>query len=477
MGPILLIIGAIVISPILTYYITSSLFFRTANSKAANKHPPTIPYLVPELFKEYGTFAPFKVRSALQSYVVLRDPIHISRVLDAPDHLTTLGLKAEVAGKLYGLQVPPVALDEGKERIIFHDFEEDMGLSAATENYISVLSANMHDKMFQYDTWTRIEDLWSFLQLVLLRCTLETLFGPALLKRYPRMVRDYLNFDAVIEGFLHGLKDWTAKDWTAAANDDNRNATEAVGIRAVRGHLEAFPPDSMSRPAEVLSIIHTTNSTLHPQTFWTALETLRKSHLTRNLTSLIRQNFSPITHKYDIPALTEEPLVQSLQTEVHRLRTATCTVRINKTAGFPLDKHWSLRNGDMVTMFSHNLSLDRKAWKKAQPEALGRPLEEFWAERFLVADRKTRSGASNQKCDVGVLGDLITRLTKNDGYPGVKFLDALRMATIAVLFAEFEIQLCDEDEVDAAIPPLGEDAFGTMKPVGKVAVRIRKRRT
>jgi hypothetical protein len=54
MGPILLAIVAALISPFLTYYVTSTLFFRKANSKDTGKQPPTVPYLLPGLFSAGG---------------------------------------------------------------------------------------------------------------------------------------------------------------------------------------------------------------------------------------------------------------------------------------------------------------------------------------------------------------------------------------------------------------------------------------
>jgi hypothetical protein len=227
--------------------------------------------LLPELIsssKDYGTFAPFKVRAGLQSYVVLRDPVHISRILDAPEHLTAKGIDAEALDKIFGSST---AAKHFVKDETFH--QNDAALVAATEEYISILSANMHDKMFQYDTWTSIEDLWSFLQLVLFRCTLETIFGPTLLKKYPRMVRDYLSFDAATDGYIHGmprlmlsgaskprnllhagLKEWSATAYTG---------TEMAGLESVREHLRASHAenakevDSKARVAEMLRIIHT----------------------------------------------------------------------------------------------------------------------------------------------------------------------------------------------------------------------------
>lgn len=224
-----------------------------------------------------------------------------------------------------------------------------------------------------------------------------------------------------------------------------------------------------------------TNTELLSSIFWTTVETLRKSHLTRNMAATIAQHFSPITHKYDVFGLAQDPFVKSLQTEIRRLRTASCVIRTNETDGFPLDKQWSLPKGATVAMFSHDIGLNTDVWKKVQPRALERPLEESWAERFTRPEQKSRykktAGTETSGSDTEDLGDIITQLTACHQFPGSRFVSALQTATLAVLFAEFEIQLCDTEEVDAALPPVREFAYGTVKPLGKIAVRIRKRRT
>lgn len=224
-----------------------------------------------------------------------------------------------------------------------------------------------------------------------------------------------------------------------------------------------------------------THTELVSSTFWTTIETLRKSHLTRNMTASIEQRFSLINHQFDIIGLSQEPLIKSIQTEVRRLRTATCTVRTNKLEGFPLDKQWSLAKDTTVLMFSYDISLNADLWKKMQPRALEKPLEEFWAERFMLPAQKSRLRSStsigSSNAVLGDVGDLVEKLATSDQYPGFRLVSTLQLATLAVLFTEFEIQLCDTDEVDAALPPLREFAFGTVKPIEKVAVRIRKRRS
>jgi hypothetical protein len=330
----------------------------------------------------------------------------------------------------------------------------DTALASIMDVYVSVLSENMHNKMFQIGTWTQIEDLWSFLQQVLVRCTLETLFGSALLKQYPRMVRDYLEFNTAVEDFTYGMprimvsaaakprerlhqgiESWlranrNEADKAVLASDDSV-WDERKGLQFIREKDKAFSNvkgvDSKVRAAEMLGIIHTyaqpplssdqnhcfpailklipdsrTNADLISSTFWMTVETLRNSHLVRNMTSSIGQHCSPAARNYDILGLAQTPFVQSVQTEVRRLRTASCVVRTNVTDGFPLDKYWSLPKGATVAMFSYDISLNTDLWRKAHTRAVERPLEEFWPERFLNSDNKTKEARLKSAKNAGV---------------------------------------------------------------------------
>lgn len=208
-------------------------------------------------------------------------------MLEAPEHLTAHKSRFETLDNLFGSPVPAKHLQQVKT-----DIHDDKVLCSATEAYISNLSANMHDKMFQYDSWTRIEDLWSFLQLVIVRCTLETLFGSALLKTYPRAVRDYIDFASATEDFVPGLPHLMSSGagkprdrlhaglmkWSAAAStginsrntsiriDASADETEwnaATGLRSVREHCHGFESGDnkgmspQAKTAEMLRILHT----------------------------------------------------------------------------------------------------------------------------------------------------------------------------------------------------------------------------
>lgn len=254
--------------------------------------------------KDYGAFAPFRVRAGRRSCVVVRDPTHVKRVLEAKEHLGVRAGRVELWGELFGspdaeahfLLSEVASRDEAADSGSRGDgfYFSDAAVAASADAYVGVLSANMHDKMFQYDSWTRIEDLWSFLQLVVVRCTVQTLFGSALLRQYPRLVRDYLDFNTAAEGFvpgmprllgsgaakprnrlLQGLGGWVPLGCGEREDEDETEGEggvstndaswdEETGLRVVRRHIKhchrmAKGKDEMRRAtaAEVLAIIHT----------------------------------------------------------------------------------------------------------------------------------------------------------------------------------------------------------------------------
>jgi len=71
--------------------------------------------------------------------------------------------------------------------------------------YIQTFRRNLSNKMFQTKSWTEIEDLWGFFQNEITRATIETIFGSTLLKQYPRLVKDFWEFDGNIDNFTRGL--------------------------------------------------------------------------------------------------------------------------------------------------------------------------------------------------------------------------------------------------------------------------------
>jgi hypothetical protein len=170
--------------------------------------------------KEYEGFGlgPFFVNAGPQPFLVIRDPEHIEKVLKASQEVTPAAARVEVFDKLFG--APQAALDlyagkgaSDKHRdalkyahiTVTQKHLSGIPLSNNVEKYMSILSGNLNDKMFQVGSWTQIEDVWSFLRQVITRCSLVSLFGTDLLKQYSGVVKDYWEFADAIEGFIPGL--------------------------------------------------------------------------------------------------------------------------------------------------------------------------------------------------------------------------------------------------------------------------------
>jgi hypothetical protein len=132
------------------------------------------------------------------------------------------------------------------------------------------------------------------------------------------------------------------------------------------------------------------------------------------------------------------------------------------------------------------MALNADAWAKARPRSVEKPLEQYWAERFLVPNRSgSKANQRGQRNDVGAFSFSMEGLESlninmngsQNLLLGHDYVRTMHAATLAVLFGEFDLQLCDPDLFDEVVPPVREMAFGNLKPLEKVAVRIRKRST
>lgn len=166
--------------------------------------------------KEFGSFAPFTVKAGLQTLVVLRDPKHIKVVAEASklSEQTSIVRREyegvfEVSNRNANTQVAtPEKYSEKANNALAAPIQKHLtgtSLAELGELYASKLSSNMDDKMFQVDTWTQIEDFWSFFQQVFTRCLVETLFGSVIFRQYPKLVKDYWKFEDALETYVPGM--------------------------------------------------------------------------------------------------------------------------------------------------------------------------------------------------------------------------------------------------------------------------------
>jgi hypothetical protein len=187
------------------------------------------------------------------SFVVLRDPGHVKKVVEASNQTNDTASRAKRYDKVYGAPESALNLYQAQsEKLAYahttvpRKYLTGSPLVSLVDTYALILSRSLQDKMFQVGTWTQIEDLWSFLQQVITRCVMEALFGSALFKQYPRIVRDYCEFDTAVDKFLPGMP----RFMVSAAGRPRERLHEGIGKWLKTNHsgsefakLQADDPD------------------------------------------------------------------------------------------------------------------------------------------------------------------------------------------------------------------------------------------
>ena len=214
------------------------------------------------------------------------------------------------------------------------------------------------------------------------------------------------------------------------------------------------------------------------------VEILLKPDLAKYMKTEIANHYSSHSARPDLSGLTRMPMLQSIETEVERLRIAKYIIRHVDVDDCRIDDLWLIPRGSFTMSFSRDIGLNTSIWADAQPHSVQRPLKEFWAERFLHEEKSVKAhhdkqkghGISSKSFGLDGLEPIVLAL-RGVRYArlGQDYSQAIQAATLAVLLTEFELHLSDPGALDSAPPPGEGTAYGMVKFLDKVAVRIRKR--
>lgn len=189
--------------------------------------------------KNYGNFAPFMVMVGSKPFLIIRDPKHISKVLVASHDFARERTEIDVLEKLFGLPRSASKLYAAQYASAQSEQISDSpnpplpditikgkALLEFAEIYIDRLSQSMNDKMIQVDTWTLVEDSWSFFQQVVSRCMIEALCGTDIFKQYPGVLKDYMKFSEAVEDFLPGMPSFMVTSAATTAQEQVHQGLE-----------------------------------------------------------------------------------------------------------------------------------------------------------------------------------------------------------------------------------------------------------
>ena len=225
---------------------------------------------------------------------------------------------------------------------------------------------------------------------------------------------------------------------------------------------------------------------------WNVIEIFRdKSLLSRVRAELTAAEYRGITSSEDIDKLSSLPLLQSINTELLRLRIEVQTVFSSDREDIHINQ-WKFPRNTLLIVPAGPAHRDLDVWNTKNGE---HPVDQFWADRFLVHPEDPQSGPRNnhiahERSSVktarmstnavkakfvssGLANSLVPWGIGERTCPGRAIARREILAFCAIVVDQFDIEILSSDK-----PIVLDPAFygiGTQRPVGRIPFKVRKR--
>ncbi|MCJ1463451.1 hypothetical protein MMC07_002058 [Pseudocyphellaria aurata] len=397
------------------------------------------------------------------------------------------------------------------------------GLGHMTERFLMTLRRRI-DKSQIGSEWIEMPDLYRFLQIEVFHAAVEAMCGSYLLSQYPTFVEDFWEFDRSVPTLFKALPRWmtpkpykvrdrllkAVKRWHKMAHEnsdctkigaDDAEWDPYFGSKLIRARQDySLGMDFMNadaRAAEDLGLIFATNTNAIPAVGWFIIEICRNSDLLFRVLQEVEEARIPSPEigrpEFDINKVTNGPLLQSIYAETLRLRVAILVTRTPEREDFNLGE-WVFPKDKIIALSSRTAAMNPNVWNTGTPED-PHPLDQFWAERFLVYPDDPASGPLRKDHVAGEKNQHSSTLTKTGpkfsmegvagGWipygggqricPGRHFAKQEIIGTFAMLFTHYDIELLTSANF-VPTPNMSFFPFGGLPPTEKVPFRIKQRK-
>mgnify|MGYP001940411620 CR=1 FL=1 len=457
---------------------------------------------------KYGDGTPFFLDGAGQKILVILDSDHVKDVLNSSKEADPNPfIHEKILAALMGS--PPSAVEFYKSEESNTDYIQTTHIRQhTTGSNLGVLDKRLFDTMKRTvgesmgsaveGEWVDIPDLFAFALHHITYAIATTLLGSELLSSYPGLIDDLWIHIEATDLFFMGLprfvmpKAYAARDrmlanfraWSTKSeelrkrNEVNTTWDPVAGSALLQEREELYSEmpghDEYARSAQTLGLLYGGTSLSVPITFWYLYESLRIPDVRTRVLTELKNHVKPETGTYSFMQLASLPFLQSLHAETTRRYTANLSVRDVTAPVFVLDDKYSVPKGTTVFIPNKWAGTYAPGWAKNRAQALARPLTTFWPERYLIHD-----GSGKEKrerfSDTGLAGNWTSFGGGEHKCPGRHFARNIGIVTLAVLMGEFDLEVVDVEQARKLDPDHTKRAFGTLKPTGKVAARIRRR--
>jgi cytochrome P450 len=231
--------------------------------------------------------------------------------------------------------------------------------------------------------------------------------------------------------------------------------------------------------------LYSMNSNVVPPTFWYTLEALKDANLRERLLAEGNECRNPEDGSVDITKLCAQPLLQSGFAETLRLRVSVLSMRMSESEAVSLGKDYTVPKNVPIMMVSSMPAMNKDAWAAVRPGSVAKPLEEFWAERFLIdggdhdstdrtSDGALKTTGSRFSMD-GVQSSWVPFGGGQFMCPGRHFAKVEIISTLTAFLNMYECEFSDPAGLHKVKPEPRRRLLGSLPPAGKVPVRIRRR--
>ena len=232
--------------------------------------------------------------------------------------------------------------------------------------------------------------------------------------------------------------------------------------------------------------------------FWSVFEVLARPDVFSRVHEIVQSAYDTRAQQSESVKLGESPLLRSIFAEVTRLRVVGIIPKV-VTTDFQLGE-WSIPKGSMLGLPSQTAAMNENVWNAGTQED-PHPLDEFWAERFLVYPDKPNSGPlrrpksafHNTKQGPTACSSAPKMITSEPTFslqgldgaylafgggpgmcPGRHFARQEVVCTLSKILLNYDIQLQTPKRWE---PKMDKTAFptGAFPPASRVPFRIRRR--
>ncbi|KAF2633991.1 cytochrome P450 [Macroventuria anomochaeta] len=513
---------AVTVISLCTRVFSGHLFTVAKNGRQHEIAPPTLPHWTPGLrhalrmaysakrflaqsLNKYGDGTPFFIDAAGEKLLIVLNPEHVRKILRSSSELDANPFVHEkILGQLMGSPQSAIDYYKSPESTVDHDqmmqvrqHTSGSALSSLDDKLFDTLKHNITKSYVEAsgDKWTDIPDLYAFFEDQATRAVAETLLGSAIVDSYPSFAEDLWTFIESTDTLLLGLPRFMAseaygardrllshfKTWGRQADELRKQDKVNTQWDPIAGSTLMQEREKLysslpghgedGRAAQTLGLLYAGTSLMVPVTFWFFYETLRNPSLRTRVYSELTSHRDLTTSKYDFAQLSATPFLQSLYAESARKYSASLVARQVISPVFALDDRYIVKQGTTVLIPSKFAGQYTAAWASVRPALVSKPLSEFWAERFLV----TGTAGKERFSDAGLAGNWTSFGGGEHKCPGRFFARDIGIVALAILFGEFEVEMVDPEGARKLDPVSRREAFGTMRPGGKVAARIRRR--